>query len=100
MALSACQCQVESGPLSSPTQTTFGALVAMAWAMASGVEAHWPRQTVLPLLSMTHRWVVCWDTSRPTYCWTVPSFRAELTIDCGQRRCLRAVEPTLRLDAG
>ena len=32
--------------------------------------------------------------------WTVPSFRAELTIDCGQRRCLRAVEPTLRLDAG
>src|SRR5215831_2732830 len=64
MAFSACQCQVESGPLSSPTRTTFGALVSMA----SGVEAHWPRQTVFPLLSMTHRWVVCCDTSRPTYC--------------------------------
>src|SRR5215471_2533435 len=40
----------------------------MALAMASGVEAHWPRQTVFPSLSMTHRWVVCCDTSRPTYC--------------------------------
>src|SRR5215471_18041025 len=60
--------QVESGPLSSPTRTTFGALVSMALAIASGVEAHWPHQTVFPLLSMTHRWVVCWDTSRPTYC--------------------------------
>src|SRR5215212_4785350 len=65
--LSSCQCQADMGPLSRPMRTTSGALARTVAAIASGVEAHLPCQSVLPLPSTTQTEVCSWETSRPTY---------------------------------
>src|SRR5512144_2919742 len=46
-AFSACQCQVDSSPLSRPILVTAGALRARTAAMLSGVDAHLPCQRVV-----------------------------------------------------
>jgi hypothetical protein len=49
IAFKACQCQVDSGPVSSPIRTACGALARTVAAMSSGVEGQVPRQTTLPV---------------------------------------------------
>jgi hypothetical protein len=75
IAFNACQCQVDKGPLSSPMRTTSRALDLIVSAMASGVDRHFPCQTIFPSLLMTQRWVISCDTSKPTNCSIVASMR-------------------------
>jgi hypothetical protein len=71
--LSACQCQVESEPVSRPTRTAPGARAATVAAIASGVDAQRPCQQVLPAPSITQTEVSFCDTSSPTNSSMAPS---------------------------
>src|SRR5512135_3244431 len=58
-ALSACQCQVDSSPLSRPIRVAPGALRVRTAAVLSGVDAHLPCHRVVPVCSTTQR-LVSW----------------------------------------